>query len=80
MLKQIFYKLREFIKKIINRIITKIRNKFINKSAETYVNSGVKILIAVVIGALLLGLFSPLLENEIIFPVKEGFEEAFDHY
>lgn len=41
-----------------------------NKKAEAYVDTGVKILIAVVIGALLLGLLV-LLFNTVIMPKTE---------
>ena len=47
------------------------RNAIANKSGEAYVDTGVKILIAVVIGALLLvGL--AVLFNEVIMPAVQG--------
>ena len=62
------------MKKIINSITNKInaiavRTQTIltNRRAEGYVDTGVKILIAVVIGALLLGLLYTLF-NETIMP------------
>ena len=62
------------MKKIINKIKTKAIAVFTNNKAEGFVDSGLKILIAVVIGALLLaGLYAlfnttiiPTLTNKII--------------
>lgn len=51
----------------MNKFIIAAQNRLANKSAEAYVDSGVKILIAVVIGALLLaGLV--ILFNTVIMP------------
>lgn len=43
------------LKNKLNSISTRVKNAFCNQKAEGFVDSGVKILIAVVIGALLLG-------------------------
>ena len=47
--------------------------------AEAYVDTGVKILIAVVIGALLLGLLYALFNDTIMPTVTERVEELFDY-
>ncbi len=55
------------IRNKVNSIAIKAQNAIANKRAEGYVDSGVKILIAVVIGALLLaGLYT--LFNSTIMP------------
>ena len=55
------------IKNKVNSFIVKAHTAFASKKAEGYVDSGVKILIAVVIGALLLaGLYA--LFNTTILP------------
>ena len=57
------------MKKFDSKLIA-ARNAIANKSGEAYVDTGVKILIAVVIGALLLvGL--AVLFNEVIMPLVE---------
>ena len=58
------------MKKFDSKLIA-ARNAIANKSGEAYVDTGVKILIAVVIGALLLvGL--AVLFNEVIMPAVQG--------
>ena len=47
--------------------------------AEAYVDTGVQILIAVVIGALLLGLIYALFNDTIMPTVTERVEELFDY-
>lgn len=55
------------IRSKVNSIAVKVQTAIANKKAEGYVDSGVKILIAVVIGALLLaGLYT--LFNSTIMP------------
>ena len=49
-----------------------------NAKAETYVDTGVKILIAVVIGALLLALLYILFSNTIFPQLTERIEELFN--
>jgi len=56
-----------------------ISKKFRNKKAEGYVDSGVKILIAVVIGALLLGGMYMLMSDTIIPTAQEKVEALFDY-
>ena len=66
------------MKKFDSKLIA-ARNAIANKSGEAYVDTGVKILIAVVIGALLLvGL--AVLFNEVIMPtVGNKVREMFDY-
>ena len=72
--------------KIFTTLKNKARNASIkaaavlcNKRAENFVDSGIKILIAVVIGALLLaGLYS-LFEDTVMPTVVEKVEELFDY-
>ncbi len=49
------------------------------KTAETYVDTGVKVLIAVVIGALLLTLLYALFENTIMPSVVTKVQELFNY-
>ena len=73
----------------MKKFITNIREKFqsaavrtvvaiSNIKAEGYVDSGVKILIAVVIGALLLAGLYALFNDTIMPTVTERIEELFD--
>ena len=73
----------------MRKIINNIKNKFAtavvrtqmalsNQQAEGYVDSGVKILIAVVIGALLLGLLYTLTETTIMDSVTTKITELFN--
>lgn len=50
-----------------------------NAKAETYIDTGVKILIAVVIGALLLALLYILFSNTIFPQLSERIEELFNY-
>ena len=50
-----------------------------NTKAEGYVDSGVKILIAVVIGALFLGLLYTLMETTIMQTVTTKVQELFNY-
>ena len=50
-----------------------------NTKAEGYVDSGVKILIAVVIGALFLGLLYTLMETSIMTSVTTKVQEMFNY-
>jgi len=67
------------IKNSFNRVAVRAMTVLNNVKAEGYVDSGVKILIAVVIGALLLaGLYS--LFNDTIMPtVVERVEDLFEY-
>ena len=49
------------------------------KKAETYVDTGVKVLIAVVIGALILALFYSLFEDTIAPAVETKVGEIFNY-
>jgi hypothetical protein len=73
------------MKKLINSIRSKASSlatrtvtAVTNVKAEGYVDSGVKILIAVVIGALLLGLLYGLFNDTIMPTVTERIEGLFD--
>ena len=50
-----------------------------NRKAEGYVDSGVKILIAVVIGALLLSLLYTLFNNTIMPSVSQKIQSMFNY-
>ena len=54
----------------VNAIVTAVKVAAQTKRAEGYVDSGVKILIAVVIGALMLGLLYTLFNTTIMPTVK----------
>ena len=50
-----------------------------NAKAEGYVDSGVKILIAVVIGALLLAALYSLTFDTVMYTVQDKFQRMFDY-
>ena len=73
------------MKKLMNSIRTKVASLATrtvtavnNTQAEGYVDSGVKILIAVVIGALLLGLLYTLFNTTIMPTVTQRITEMFN--
>ena len=61
-----------------NGAVVKVQSAVVTKRAEGYVDSGVKILIAVVIGALLLALLYALFNDTIMPTVTDRIEELFD--
>ena len=71
------------IKNRVNRAVlsaqNKIRSAVANVKAEGYVDSGVKILIAVVIDALLLGLLYTLTKTTIMGTVSTKVSELFNY-
>ena len=74
------------MKKIINSITNKLNSLAVrtqtaiaNTRGEGYVDSGVKILIAVVIGALLLGLLYALFNETMAPAVEEKVNEMFNY-
>ncbi len=88
--KQLGQKAKNFVKAKIQKIKTTIKTaEMIMKcqahrtlagtKAEAYVDTGVKILIAVVIGALLLGLLYALFNNTIMPSVKTKVEGLFNY-
>jgi hypothetical protein len=70
------------VKNILNKIkrfAIRVKNAVVNKKAEGFVDSGVKILIAVVIGALLLaGLYS-LFGDTIMPNLQDKIEDLFNY-
>ena len=69
------------MKKIITRAAIKAmqaRELFKSKKGENFVDSGIKILIAVVIGALLLGGLYALFGDTILPTLTEKVEEMFN--
>ncbi len=62
----------------ISAIVVRTQTVIANTRAEGYVDSGVKILIAVVIGALLLGGLYALFNDTIMPTVTDKIEELFD--
>ncbi len=73
--------MKKFFKSItdkISAIAVRTQTVIANTRAEGYVDSGVKILIAVVIGALLLGGLYALFDDTIMPTVTEKIEELFD--
>ena len=65
------------IKNKVNSAILSVKCAVANKKAEGYVDSGVKILIAVVIGALLLGGLYTLFNTTIMPTVTSKITELF---
>ena len=80
---------KKFIKKasaIVSKILSKVTSVFCNSReviagviAEGYVDSGVKILIAVVIGALLLSGLYTLFNSTIMPTVTSRIQELFNY-
>lgn len=66
------------IKNKANEIAVRAQNAIEDVRAEGYVDSGVKILIAVVIGALLLGGLYTLFNTTIMPTVTEKIQELFN--
>ena len=67
------------IRNKVNSAISTVRAAVACKKAEGYVDSGVKILIAVVIGALLLTLLYALFNDTIMPSVTEKVEGLFNY-
>ena len=69
-------------KKIKDKVVS-LKNKVVEvietKKAETYVDTGVKVLIAVVIGALLLTLLYALFEDTIMPSVVTKVQSLFNY-
>ncbi len=70
------------IKKITNKVkfaVCSIKTAVMSRKAEGYVDSGVKILIAVVLGALLLSLLYTLFNGTIMPTVSNKINELFNY-
>ena len=67
------------IRNKINNAALAVQTAIANKRAEGYVDSGVKILIAVVIGALLLGLLYTLFNSTIMPTVTQKINTLFSY-
>ena len=63
----------------VNEIATNVKATVMSKTAEGYVDSGVKILIAVVIGALLLAGLYALFNTTIMPTVTSKVTELFNY-
>ena len=63
----------------INSVAIKAQTAMQSRKAEGYVDSGVKILIAVVIGALLLGLLYTLMNTTIMGTVSSKITQLFKY-
>ena len=68
------------IKNKANEIAVRTKNAVNNVKAEGYVDSGVKILIAVVIGALLLAGLYALFNNTIMPTVTQKVQDLFNYH
>ena len=73
-MKKLFNSIRSKVESLTTRAVVAVANI----KAEGYVDSGVKILIAVVIGALLLAGLYALFNDTIMPTVTERIEELFD--
>ena len=67
------------IKEKFNSACARVAVAVSNHKAEGYVDSGVKILIAVVIGALLLSLLYTLFNNTIMPSVSQKIQSMFNY-
>lgn len=72
-------KLFSRIKNKANEIAVRAKSAVNNVKAESYVDSGVKILIAVVIGALLLAGLYALFNNTIMPTVTQKIQQLFNY-
>ena len=73
-------KLFNKIKDKFNQVSVRAKNAVDNVRAEGYVDSGVKILIAVVIGALLLAGLYALFNNTIMPTVTQKVQDLFNYH
>lgn len=74
--------MRKFIQKVndkINAFAINMKNALSNQQGEGYVDSGVKILIAVVIGALLLASLYALFKDTIVPTVTQKIQGLFNY-
>ena len=74
--------MKKFFNKVsekMGRAAVTVKTTIANKKAEGYVDSGVKILIAVVIGALLLGLLYTLFNSTIMPTVTTKIQGLFNY-
>ena len=67
------------MKSKVNSAVSTVKSAFVNRKAEGYVDTGVKILIAVVIGALLLTLLYTLFNSTIMPTVSNKITELFNY-
>ena len=74
-MKKLFNSIRSKVESLTTRAVVAVSNI----KAEGYVDSGVKILIAVVIGALLLAGLYALFNDTIMPTVTERIEDLFDY-
>lgn len=74
-----FKKFRNKFTNTVNGLAIKAHSALTSKSGEGYVDSGVKILIAVVIGALLLGLLYTLTKTTIMGTVSTKISQLFNY-
>ena len=72
-------KLFSTIKSKFNGMAVSAKTALANAKAETYIDTGVKILIAVVIGALLLTLLYALFNTTIFPTLREKVEGLFEY-
>ena len=72
-------KLLSTVKSKLTGMAVSAKTALTNAKAETYVDTGVKILIAVVIGALLLTLLYGLFSNRIFPTLTEKINGLFDY-
>lgn len=72
-------KLTNKLNAIANKAITTAKNTFKSRKAEGYVDTGVKILISVVIGALILGGLYTLFGDVIMPTVTTKITELFSY-
>lgn len=75
-MRKLFNKIRDKF----NQITVRAKNAVDNVRAEGYVDSGVKILIAVVIGALLLAGLYALFNNTIMPTVTQKVQDLFNYH
>ena len=62
----------------MNKFVVSFENLLANKAAETYVDNGVKILIAVVVGAMLLSALVLMFQKTILPEATEAVKSLFE--
>lgn len=74
--------MKKFFNKVQNKanaLATKVKTTLENKKGEGYVDTGVKIIIAVVVGAVILGGLYALFDNIILPTLETRISDMFDY-
>lgn len=61
-----------------NNLVFRVHVALINQNGDFYISDGVKVIIAVVLGALLLGAMTLIFNNTVIPKITEVINDLFD--